>query len=113
MTNPLPRAYAESCGRFIITVNWDYLCAPKQGKLASVSLHRLPSIFETSVIGSDFVSFLETVIDCIANTYFFAHSCLKLLSNKRKAMFKIIRSTCCLTVIFNLTIHKISHELLA
>ena len=50
MTYSLPRAYAVFCGRFIITVNLDYLYAPKQGKLASVCLQRFSSIFETSVL---------------------------------------------------------------
>ena len=48
-TYSLPCAYAVFCGRFIITVNWDYLYAPKPGKLASLCLQRFSSIFETSV----------------------------------------------------------------
>ena len=47
----LLRAYAIICGRFNITVNWDYLHAQNQGKLASVCLHRFSSIFD-STIGS-------------------------------------------------------------
>ena len=38
MTYSLPRVYAVFCGRFITSVYWDYLYAPKQGKLASVCL---------------------------------------------------------------------------
>ena len=49
MTYSLPRAYAVFCGRFILTVNWDYLYAQKQGKLASVCLQRFSSIFETII----------------------------------------------------------------
>ena len=49
MPYSLPRAYAVFCGRFILTVNWDYLYAKKQRKLASVYLQRFSSIFETSV----------------------------------------------------------------
>ena len=44
-----PRADALFCGRLIITVNWDYLYAQQQGKLASVCLQWFSSIFETSV----------------------------------------------------------------
>ena len=51
MKYSLPRAYAVFCGRFIITVNWDYLYAQKQGKLASICLQRFSSIFETIIIG--------------------------------------------------------------
>ena len=47
MTYSLPRAYGVFCGRFIITVNWDYLYAQKQGKLTSVCLQRFSSVFET------------------------------------------------------------------
>ena len=43
----LPRAYAAICGRFNITVNWDYMHAQNQGKLANVCLQRFSSIFET------------------------------------------------------------------
>ena len=45
----LRRAYAIICGRFNITVNWDYLHAQNQGKLASVCLHRFSSIFESTI----------------------------------------------------------------
>ena len=45
----LPRAYAAFWGRFIITVNWDYLYAQKHDKLTSVCLQRFSSIFETSI----------------------------------------------------------------
>ena len=45
----LQRAYAVICGRFNITVNWDYLYAQKQGKLATVCLQRFSYIFETSI----------------------------------------------------------------
>ena len=43
------RAYAIICGRFNITVNWDYLHAQNQDKLASVCLHRFSSIFESTI----------------------------------------------------------------
>ena len=46
----LLRAYAIICGRFNITVNWDYLHAQNQGKLASVCLHRFSSIFESTIM---------------------------------------------------------------
>ena len=46
MTFSLPCAYAVFCGRFIITVNWDYLYVQK---IASACLQRFSSIFETSV----------------------------------------------------------------
>ena len=42
-------AYAIICGRFNITVNWDYLHAQNQGKLANVCLHRFSSIFESTI----------------------------------------------------------------
>ena len=45
----LLRAYAIICGRFNITVNWDYLHAQNQGKLVSVCLHRFSSIFESTL----------------------------------------------------------------
>ena len=45
----LLRAYAIICGRFNITVNWDYLHAQNQGKLASACLHRFSSIFESTI----------------------------------------------------------------
>ena len=45
----LLRAYAVFCGRFIITLNLDYLFAKQQGKLASFCLQRLPSFFETTI----------------------------------------------------------------
>ena len=45
----LPRPYAVICGRFNITVNWDYLHAQNQGKLATVCLHRFSSIFESII----------------------------------------------------------------
>ena len=45
----LPRAYAVICGRFNITVNWDYLHPQTQGKLATVCLQRFSSIFESTI----------------------------------------------------------------
>ena len=45
----LSRAYAVICGRFNITVNWDYLHAQNQGKLATVCLQRFSSIFERTI----------------------------------------------------------------
>ena len=45
----LLRAYEIICGRFNITVNWDYLHAQNQGKLARVCLHRFSSIFESTI----------------------------------------------------------------
>ena len=49
----LLRAYAESCGRFNINVNIDYLHPQNQGKLASVCLQQFSSIFETTVESTD------------------------------------------------------------
>ena len=49
----LPRAYAVFCGRFIITVNWDYLYAQKQGILASVCLQRFSSILPQNALKRD------------------------------------------------------------
>ena len=37
------------CGRFNITVNWDYLLAQNQGKPANVCLHRFSSIFKSII----------------------------------------------------------------
>ena len=45
----LLRAYAIICGRFIITVNRDYMHAQNQGKLASVYLQRFSPIFESTI----------------------------------------------------------------
>ena len=61
MTYSLPRAYAVFCDRFIITVNIDYQYAQKQGKLASVCLHRLSSIFVCYVVLSYVLYFMETL----------------------------------------------------
>ena len=46
----LPRAYAVICVRFNITVNWDYLHAQIQGKLACVCLQQFSSIFEPTIM---------------------------------------------------------------
>ena len=53
--------YAIICGRSNITVNWDYLHAQNQGKLANVCLHRFSSIFESTIFmysGSDTFRYL-------------------------------------------------------
>ena len=50
MKYSLPRAYAVFCGKFVVTVNCDYLYAPKQGKLASVCLQRFSSFLENKDI---------------------------------------------------------------
>ena len=54
--------YAVFCGRFIITINWDYLYTQKQGKLASICLKRFSSIFETSV------DFLFVYVDALCHS---------------------------------------------
>ena len=42
-------SYAVICGRFSITVNWDYLNAQNQGKLANVCLQQFLSIFKSTI----------------------------------------------------------------
>ena len=66
MTYSLPCAFAVFCGKFIITVNRDYLYAPKQGKLTSVCLQRFSSIFKLTVADIGILCFfhgghLETI----------------------------------------------------
>ena len=69
----LPHVNAVICGRFNITVNWDYLHAQNQGKLASVCLQWFSSIFETSISVSRMKRSSYSLVNMCFYVCIFAH----------------------------------------